>query len=338
MPDNAPADSGQNIKTEKPAKPLAVFASRGLWAIGIVGIVLLVGLGAIAYYKVGKESFRISFMVGSTLNLLIFVAILVQAFIYKRQWEAMQDGLDRTDKMIGVMVNTLSQNERAFEATWKLGKEQWHSMEGQLHAMEKQVITSESQMLIAAEAGKVMQGQLDAMKEQASIMQESLAETRRIFDVAERPIIVATRADIEGGIGPNKPLRPKVTFVNKGRTAAQNFKVTTEIAAEEGAVWALGFGDTGIQPKGNLFLPANDDPQVVIGAPAHAKTINGSLYNGVCDGREYFFIHGKGSYEDLAGKEWPIDYAFYFTNQYGFVPYPTQKRHDDKDQKEANPN
>src|SRR5437870_3206136 len=100
MPDNASTDKSQDINHEKPDKPRAIFSSSGLWIIGVVGTILLAGIGSVAYYDVGEKSFRINFMVASTLNLLIFVAILVQAFIYKRQWEAMQDGLDRTDRMI----------------------------------------------------------------------------------------------------------------------------------------------------------------------------------------------------------------------------------------------
>jgi len=226
-------------------------------------------------------------------NVLIFFAIVVQAYIYNKQrilmwkqWVAMRRGLAKTQ-------NIISQNERIIE-----------KMQGQLDVMKKQAGHAESQV---------------------KVMGDTLDETKRIFNLTERPVVIAISAEIEGGIAPNKPLRPKVTFANKGRTAAQHFNVTAEIAAKKGHAWIWGFGDTGIEPSGDMFIPANSDPQTVIGAPANAITIDDAFYNDVCYSREVFIIHGKGSYEDLAGQQYPIKYAFHFLPEYGFGNYHVEK-------------
>lgn len=61
--------------------------------ITIIGIVLLIGLGVITNLLVGKNSYRIAFMAQNTLNLLIFVAVLVQASIYYAQAKIMENSL-----------------------------------------------------------------------------------------------------------------------------------------------------------------------------------------------------------------------------------------------------
>ncbi|MGH9932476.1 MAG: hypothetical protein ACREA9_25010 [Pyrinomonadaceae bacterium] len=83
MPNNDATSDRQDIKPEQ-EKTLPFGLGLGLWIVGAIGIVLVVGVGFIAYYKVNEHSVRISFMVSSTLNLLIFLGVLVQAHIYRR--------------------------------------------------------------------------------------------------------------------------------------------------------------------------------------------------------------------------------------------------------------
>src|SRR5215210_3495245 len=49
---------------------------------------------------------RVKFFTVNALSLLVFIAIAVQAYIYRRQWEAMEDSLAETRKIV-------DQNERA---------------------------------------------------------------------------------------------------------------------------------------------------------------------------------------------------------------------------------
>jgi hypothetical protein len=69
--------------------------------LGLVGMAVNVTRG-------NKDGFTLLATVG--VNVLIFIAIVVQAFIYKRQAEMMQDGLTKTQSLI-------EQNERFFAMT-----------------------------------------------------------------------------------------------------------------------------------------------------------------------------------------------------------------------------
>jgi hypothetical protein len=162
--------------------------------------------------------------------------------------------------------------------------------------------------------------QLKVMHGQLAVMKETLAETNRIFDLTERPIIIAKAATIQN-IASNRPLSPIVTFANKGRTMAQEFNITIEIAAHKGYMYIFGFGDTGPRPRGGHILPAGDEMSIQ-GAPADEVTLDDEFYNSAMHGRESFMIHGKGNYKDLAGREYQIHHAFRFRPDAGFVPEP----------------
>jgi len=217
------------------------------------------------------------------LQLLILVAIAIQAGIYGWQLRVMKAGLSETRHLV-------EHNKQAVEA-----------MQGQLVAMERQ----------ADHAGT-----------QAEVMRETLSETRRIFDLTERPVIVVESANIYN-LGPNIPLSPTIVITNKGRTPAQNISVTLQIAAQAGFAYPFGFGDDKRWARPNFisFL-AVGDRMLLQGAPADAITIDQDFYNrAVNDTKEFFMIHGKGTYEDLAGREYPIEYVFrYDQTIVGFRP------------------
>ncbi|HEY8187293.1 MAG TPA: hypothetical protein VIF64_14560 [Pyrinomonadaceae bacterium] len=239
---------------------------RRITVSGLIGFLIIVGI-AVLHPSLNE---RWKFGADMTLQLLILLAIAVQAYIYSGQWEAMQ-------------------------------------------------------------------AQEQHMRAQVKILKETLVETKRIFDLTERPIIVVTDCDIKGGLAPNRPLRPIVTFVNKGRTAAQRFRVTVEIAAKPTYIWWFGFGDTGKVPEGDYFLPAGD-PMLLVGAPADAVTIDADFYKRVAEGKEEFVVHGNGSYEDLAGREYPIEYAFQFHADGGFAHYRIRKKGETEENEKENPN
>jgi hypothetical protein len=152
---------------------------------------------------------------------------------------------------------------------------------------------------------------------QWEVMKETLTETRRIFDLTERPVVIAKSASVNDQV-PDQPLNPKVTFANRGRTAAQKVEVTAEVAR----YWpAFGFIDTDANPTECLLLTADEEVTVSI-APADAVSLDREALTSP-DG---LFIHGKGSYEDLAGRKYPIAYAFWYVPGYGFTRYPYPKQ------------
>jgi hypothetical protein len=94
--------------------------------VGIIasfGVGGLVGLFLLAWLVLPHSSNILPFMVASALPLFTLFAIIYQAVVYRRQWNAMQASLKQTDRVIEKMDETLEeqrklvvQNERAVKA------------------------------------------------------------------------------------------------------------------------------------------------------------------------------------------------------------------------------
>jgi hypothetical protein len=193
---------------------------------------------------------------------------------------------------------------------------------------------------------RLMQRQLTAMKRQLKVMRDTLNETKRIFDLTERPIVVVYNATILD-FAPDRPLSATILLSNKGRTAAKNVSVFFRIA-KPGYLY-------GVYPEGEEYpfeLPflGAGDTESVTDAPANAITINGEMFKSIIDGREGLLVYGRGSYKDMAGRDFILDeFAFsYRPTAKGLTPdhyYPTMWKKNkasrdaaaDEDKKE-NPN
>ncbi len=90
MVNNHDSDTEKGIETNNPN---SYISGRWLWAIGALAFV---GMGLVAWlgfwlFDKGKD--RAIFISGASINVLILAAVLLQAFIYRRQWDSMQDAL-----------------------------------------------------------------------------------------------------------------------------------------------------------------------------------------------------------------------------------------------------
>ena len=94
MPENNQTDSNKNIKTEERNKN----AQRGLLRIIGVGATIFLVVIIVGSFFVDTQKIRFITEFGLTVALATLVA--VQAYIYQRQWEAMDQNLARTDRMI----------------------------------------------------------------------------------------------------------------------------------------------------------------------------------------------------------------------------------------------
>jgi hypothetical protein len=92
----------------------------GLWGILFGG---LIALGVLTFVSIAADDMteRIKFLTTNTLSIFVLVAIAVQAYIYRRQWETMERQWLATR-------NLVDQNERVVE-----------TMQGQLDAMKDQL-------------------------------------------------------------------------------------------------------------------------------------------------------------------------------------------------------
>jgi hypothetical protein len=103
-----PQDDHANNDSSEANKKNNSASHAGLRWILITGIVLLLALLSLSIFHPNLSE-RVKFFTVNALSLLVLAAIAVQAYIYRRQWEAMQDSLAETRKMV-------EQNERAVEA------------------------------------------------------------------------------------------------------------------------------------------------------------------------------------------------------------------------------
>ncbi|HEY5838412.1 MAG TPA: hypothetical protein VIT19_05195 [Pyrinomonadaceae bacterium] len=96
----------ENPDSDSPSQK--TFLPHGFWYIVIVGFVLFALLLWLSRAFVATTE-KYTFLVLGGANTLIFLAILVQALIYRRQWDAMQASLYENRKLV-------AQNERAVKA------------------------------------------------------------------------------------------------------------------------------------------------------------------------------------------------------------------------------
>lgn len=157
-----------------------------VWAVmvAIVGFAVLIIVGRVF---VDEHSERIKFVTVNTLSLFVLLAILVQAYIYGKEWRVMQQGLRQTDKIIESTKRGLAQTDQMIE-----------KMEGQLEVMRQQVVASETQFRVTLEGIRV-------------------GEKNSIY--ANRAYVAASIGQIEEGF------RFHLRIENSGNTPANDVRV-----------------------------------------------------------------------------------------------------------------
>lgn len=187
----------------------------------------------------------------------------------------------------------------------------WAHLKKHSFAIWLPVVLSTVVLIVIIVQAIIYKRQLNAMDKQVELMRRQLDAQA----VSERPYIIIKSAMIPNLV-PNQPLSPVVTIANRGRTPAQDLNVTAEIAAQAGYIYVLGFPDAKVRPFIVPFLAAGDETGFE-GAPADAVSLDSKFLDDAIDGKEYLIIHGKGSYKNLAGIEYPLDeYCFFYSSTY----------------------
>lgn len=189
----------------------------------------------------------------------------------------------------------------------------------------------EMQKTVAAVAGQgdtmkdqltAMKAQEGAMKGQLEVTRETLVETRRVFDLTERPIIIVEKATINALIS-NRPLIPVITIANRGRTAAKRLTITIRVFAKMNWDLTKEIPDSIPSPAHIHFLAAGGTIEIN-GHGDDAILLDGDLYRGIVAGNQFCVIYVSGTYRNLSGdREYPIDeYVFsYYAGVNGFAPH-----------------
>ena len=98
----------QTVKSKKGQQGQnKIFLRRGFPYI-LVAVLILSGVVFWLSCVFAKETERYTFVTQSILNILIFAGILTQALIYRRQWDAMQEGLALTERAAKATENSVA--------------------------------------------------------------------------------------------------------------------------------------------------------------------------------------------------------------------------------------
>lgn len=90
MPENNQTEANGGIHTDKNNE----VSSAGLWLIVGVGVIAILIVAYVGTFYVNQYSERIRFVTVNSLSVLVAVAVAIQVYVNRRQWEAMQRQLD----------------------------------------------------------------------------------------------------------------------------------------------------------------------------------------------------------------------------------------------------
>lgn len=106
--------------------------------VGLISGVAVGGLGLLIVLSFWLAVGRIPFIVGAAVPLLTLLAVIYQAVVYRRQWNAMERALKQTDSVIAQMQHQLIASNNATEVAKQ-----------QLFESKKQTANSEASLIIA---------------------------------------------------------------------------------------------------------------------------------------------------------------------------------------------
>jgi len=211
------------------------------WILGVTGTLLTVLLIVSVFSPYLSE--RIKFFTVNALSICVLAAIVVQAYIYRRQWEVMERQFSAFESQTAQSEWQFRQAQQNASDIQRQMLEQSEAMKGQLAAIEKQ-------------AG--------FMETQSQIMADSLAETRKIVEHNEK-VFEATRQystqqmavlELQADIA---EIQTKVA----DRTAAAAEKSTLVVGEVPTlyVVWHNGGQTPAFRFRANVYLVFGDKPE-----------------------------------------------------------------------------
>jgi hypothetical protein len=106
MPEDNKANSNESVQAKKDRKD----SQRGLWIIIGVGAVILLAVVAVGSFFVDSQKIR--FITEFSLTVALATLVGVQAYIYKRQWEAMERQGTQIERQAEYTAQSLKSDRR----------------------------------------------------------------------------------------------------------------------------------------------------------------------------------------------------------------------------------
>jgi hypothetical protein len=201
---------------------------RPLWIVGgiLLGVLLIVSI------FLPNLSERVKFFTVNALSTLVLLAIVVQTYIYRRQWELMEH-----------QALTMQASLKVLDRQTTTQEMQSRTIQDQLEVMKRQAQVSEKQSDAIQAQLAVMEAQRQAMQDQLTGMKDALTVAERNAKAAENGVKAAQDAFYLGeraymGIIELALISPlvsgdaqtlDVTWQNGGKTPAWNFRCITEL-------------------------------------------------------------------------------------------------------------
>lgn len=184
-------------------------------------------------------------------------------------------------------------------------------MTGQRKAMQSQLTRMEQQETRMIEQRDIMQGQLDTAN-------RHMTQTKELFDLAERPILVAD--SVKDVVKFGQPIEPIVKIVNRGKTPATNIVLAFNISRPPASFTFDMAGATWVKTH---LIAGGDSDDVIVDNEVEkgSRPLSVGEYEAVVrTEQKHIFVYGQGTYEDLSGNRYDLGkWAFRWSSKYGFV-------------------
>lgn len=282
MPENDQANSDSNKAESKDKNashsdsPLK-FRPIGKRAALIGGIML----GALALVSIFAPNMteRIKFFTVNALSVLVLLAIAVQAYIYRKQWEAM-------DTQAGTMQEQLAAM-----------KAQEGAMKGQLTAMQESL--AETRNMVRQNERAVAASEAQAAASQAMV--EAAAES---FYVSEQPYIALEKIRFVTPMSAGRPLNIELIYRNCGRTPAFNFvgfsQITVSDQPASEALKTYPVKEVARDAIGHDLAPNLPQRMTLV---SDADFLNQKRFDAITDGPGRLYIFLRARYRDFRQTE-----------------------------------
>lgn len=207
---------------------------------------------------------RTKFFTANLLNLVIALAVIAQALIYRRQRDIMRGQWRVMEEQGKAMQGQLEAMREQYAAEKDFMKLQIHNLSDQSDVMEASYELSKQSIMQNEQTVKAMQGQLAAIEKQAGFMEVQTEAALKAADMAMGQLIMMQRQeqaqhageapyfgilgtpDIQG-IEPGRTPKVSIIFMNGGRTPAWHFN----------AIACLVLGDSPNSPDHWFISPTS---------------------------------------------------------------------------------
>jgi uncharacterized membrane protein (DUF106 family) len=290
MPEQEKAHGHHSTATDKKD---ATEPTKGLlrWTLVVGAIGLLILIVVSIYHPYLTE--RVKFLVGSSLSLFVLLAVIVQAVIYRGQWNAMneqagvmREGLEETRNLLRQNEWAFRENHRHANATQTQMREQSEAMKGQLEAMNAQ--------------RELLQRDIESTEKSSIYAQRAYvtAKIRRVTSVTKRldTFLMVLRIENSG----NTPANDLVVMYGCGLKEKPPCEKTPDgLICESGEPYVTRLG----------VVAPNDSYQVIYTPRIAFVSIED--FNAFKDGKLAFYCWGRIAYEDIFNEPRHSDFCFF---------------------------